>query len=53
MIKSNFRNDVALLRLLCIIVVVFFHAYGMTYANHLAPEVSNIYKSKYEALTLV
>lgn len=48
--NKNFRYDIAILRLLCIAVVVFFHAYGMTYANHLAPEVAEVYKAKYESL---
>lgn len=38
MIKSNLQLDIVILRLLAIIIVVFFHAYGMTYANHL-PEL--------------
>jgi len=48
---KNFRYDIAMLRFLCIVVVVFFHAYGMTYANHLAPDVAEVYRAKYEALT--
>lgn len=50
--EKMYRYDIALLRLFCITVVVFFHAYGMTYANHLAPEVAEIYKTKYVAITL-
>ena len=30
---KGYRCDIALLRILCI-VVVFFHGYGMMYANH-------------------
>lgn len=46
--KSNLQLDIVILRLLSIIVVVFFHAYGMTYANHLPKTVSELYRSKYE-----
>lgn len=49
--KKEYRYDIALLRILCIAVVVFFHAYGMTYANHLDPTVAEIYKEKYEIIT--
>ena len=48
--RKNFRSDIAMLRLLCIVVVVFFHAYGMTYANHLAEDTAVIYKEIYEKL---
>lgn len=40
MIKSNLQLDIVILRLLAIIIVVFFHAYGMTYANHLPESVA-------------
>lgn len=48
MIKSNLQLDIVILRLLAIIIVVFFHAYGMTYACHLPEAVATIYRSKYE-----
>lgn len=48
MIKSNLQLDIVILRLFSIIVVAFFHAYGMTYANHFPEAVSAIYRSKYE-----
>ena len=31
---KGYRCDIALLRILCIVVVGFFHGYGMMYANH-------------------
>lgn len=48
MIKSNLQLDIVVLRLLAIIIVVFFHAYGMTYASHLPDSISVLYRSKYE-----
>lgn len=46
--NKEYRYDVAVLRLLCIVVVVFFHAYGMTYANHFSEPVKQLYLSRYE-----
>ncbi len=46
--KSVFKYDIAILRLLAIGVVVFFHAYGMTYANHLPEAIALMYRDKYE-----
>lgn len=48
--KKHFRHDIAMMRFLCIVVVVFFHAYGMTYANHLPENTAIIYKGIYERL---
>lgn len=39
-------DDIAVLRVLCIFVVVFFHCYGMMYANHF-PETVSVYESLY------
>lgn len=44
---GKFRYDIAILRLLAIIIVVFFHAYGMMYADHFSPETKAIYHSAY------
>lgn len=43
-----FRQDIAVLRLVSIVVVVFFHAYGMMYASHFSPETQALYYGKYE-----
>lgn len=48
LIKKDYRYDIAMLRLLCITVVVFFHAYGMMYASHFSESTSMIYRTKYE-----
>lgn len=42
------KFDIVLLRIISIIIVVFFHAYGMTHANHLPEYISLEYKNKYE-----
>lgn len=47
--KTGFRFDIAILRLLAIAIVVFFHGYGMTYASHLSEETSKIYSNIYES----
>lgn len=39
-------DDISILRVLCIFVVVFFHCYGMMYANHF-PETVSVYESLY------
>lgn len=39
-------DDISILRVLCILVVVFFHCYGMMYANHF-PETVSVYESLY------
>ena len=41
-----YRYDIAMLRLFCIVVVVFFHAYGMTYV-HFSDATNAIYSDKY------
>ena len=46
--KSGYRYDIAMLRLISIIVIVFFHAYGMTYV-HFTEEVNKMYSDLYEA----
>ena len=46
--KKDFRYDIAVLRLLSIIIVVFFHAYGMCYANHFPEYIAQSYRDKYE-----
>lgn len=46
--KKNFRFDIAILRLIAITIVVFFHAYGMTYANHFPERIAAMYREKYE-----
>lgn len=45
--KKLHRCDVAMLRLLCIAIVVFFHAYGMTYV-HFSDNTNALYTEKYE-----
>ncbi len=47
-VKKDYRYDIAMLRLLCITIVVFFHAYGMMYANHFSEATASIYRDKYE-----
>lgn len=47
MAKNNYRYDIAMLRLLCIILVVLFHAYGMMYAAHFSEATSTVYHDKY------
>ena len=39
-------NDIALIRVLCIVTVVFFHCYGMMYYDFF-PKSSGTYKSLY------
>lgn len=46
--KKDFRYDIAVLRVLSIIIVVFFHAYGMCYANHFPEYIAQAYREKYE-----
>lgn len=47
--NKEYRIDLAILRLLAIVIVVFFHAYGMTYAkDHLPEDVSAMYRDRYE-----
>lgn len=48
--NKNFRYDIAMLRLTCIVVVVFFHAYGMMYANHFPEHIASVYREYYKAL---
>lgn len=46
---KGYRIDIAVARLFAIVVVVFFHAYGMTYASaHLPADVASMYRDKYE-----
>lgn len=45
--NKEFRYDIAMLRLLCITIVVFFHAYGMTYV-HFSDITNSLYAEKYE-----
>lgn len=47
-VQKDYRYDIAMLRLLCIIIVVFFHAYGMMYAGHFSESTSAAYRAKYE-----
>lgn len=47
MADKVFRYDIAVLRFICIAVVVFFHGYGMTYV-HFSDEVNEIYRQQYE-----
>jgi peptidoglycan/LPS O-acetylase OafA/YrhL len=47
--KDSYRYDIAVLRVLCIVVVVFFHAYGMMYANHFPVEIATMYQ-KYDVI---
>lgn len=46
--QPNFRTDIAVLRFICITVVVFFHGYGMTYV-HFSDDVNAAYSEIYEA----
>lgn len=47
-LNKDYRYDIAVLRLLCITIVVFFHAYGMMYARHFSEATRTLYQSKYE-----
>lgn len=47
-INKDFRYDIAVLRLFCIAIVVFFHAYGMMYAKHFSDQTRMLYAQKYE-----
>ncbi len=47
---KGYRYDIALLRILCIVVVVFFHGYGMMYANHFPTDVAELYRQQYELI---
>lgn len=49
--SSDFRYDIAVMRLFAIVVVVFFHTYQMTYANHFHSDVAQLCKEKYYYLT--
>lgn len=40
-------DDISILRVLCILVVVFFHCYGMMYADTHFPNTVSIYESLY------
>ncbi len=40
-------DDISILRVFCILVVVFFHCYGMMYAESHFPESVSIYKKLY------
>ena len=47
--KTSFKADIAILRLLAIIIVVAFHAYGMCYAEaHLPQPLPKVYQETYE-----
>ena len=46
--KSGYRYDIAVLRLLCVSIVVFFHAYGMMYASHFSEVTRSMYMARYE-----
>ena len=43
-------DDIAILRVLCILVVVFFHCYGMMYVEAHFPETVSVYKQWYFTL---
>ena len=45
---KEFNYEIAIIRFLSIVIVVFFHAYGMTYANHFPESIAFEYKYKYE-----
>lgn len=45
-VRSNYRYDIAILRLVSIIIIVFFHAYGMTYL-HFSDDVNKLYSDVY------
>lgn len=45
--QSNYRYDIAILRLLAITIVVFFHTYGMMYAKHFPDCIASIYSNIY------
>ena len=40
-------DDISILRVLCILVVVFFHCYGMMYAESHFPETASVYEHLY------
>ena len=46
--KKEYNYEIVIMRLISIVIVVFFHAYGMTYANHLPKDIAIIYKNQYE-----
>lgn len=46
--KKEYNYEIIIMRLISIVIVVFFHAYGMTYANHLPKDIAIIYKNQYE-----
>lgn len=43
-------DDISILRVFCILVVVFFHCYGMMYASAHFPETVSVYKQWYFTL---
>ena len=47
MVKKGYRYDIAILRLLCAVAVVFFHAYGIMYAMHFSDETRQLYANEY------
>ena len=40
-------DDISILRTFCILVVVFFHCYGMMYADAHFPDTVSMYESLY------
>lgn len=46
-VKKTYRYDIAMLRLLCIAIVVYFHAYGMMFV-HFSESTNTLYAEKYE-----
>lgn len=46
--KKEYNYEIVIMRLISIVIVVFFHAYGMTYANQLPKDIAIIYKNQYE-----
>lgn len=46
--KKEYNYEIAMMRFISIVIVVFFHAYGMTYTNHLPENIASTYKNQYE-----